>query len=159
MHPARLRHGRALIDTTAIGNHDGHHQPGVFATPPARCPIAAALFLECPIAEKTHQLLPRQWHVDILQASETEIAALADTTGGIHIHMTPQGRNGPPIGADLITVEILAKLAQPLIGARVSGLLFRLEIAHQDIHGIDRRHTVPLSHHPSACAATQCIGK
>ena len=48
-HAAFLRHGGALIDAAAIGNHDRHNISAILSPPPARCPIRAALFFKCAV--------------------------------------------------------------------------------------------------------------
>ena len=159
VHAARLGHGGALVDAAAIGDHDRHHQPGVLAPPPARRPVAAALLLEGAVTEKAHQLLARQRHVHILQAGEAQIAAFADAAGGMDIDMAAQRRGRTSVRPDLVTVEVLAQTAEPLVAQGIALVLFRLQIAGQHVHGIDRRHAVSLPHHPGPGLARQRIGK
>ena len=91
---ALLEQGGTLVNAAAIGNHDGHYQTSVLATPPARCPIAAALFLEGTVAEKGHQPFAGQGHVHVFQLGKAEIASLVETAGGVDIDVAAQGGGG-----------------------------------------------------------------
>ncbi len=156
---ANLRHGRALVDTPAVGDHDRHHQPAVFTAPPARRPVAAALLLEGAVAEEGHQFLPRQRHVYVLQAGKAEVAAFADAAAGVRIDVAAKRYRRAAFGINGVAVEVLAKLAEPGIAERVALGLRRVGVAQQHVDRINRRHAVPLAHQPAAGSAGQGVGQ
>src|SRR5690606_41832190 len=62
----------ALFDTPPVEDDDRADQPAVLGTPPARRPVAAALFFERTVAEERHQAFVPQRRMHVLQLGKAE---------------------------------------------------------------------------------------
>lgn len=71
-----LGHGRPLLDTPAVGDHDRCNQAAIVRPPPSRDPIATALLLKGSIAQEDDKALPRERHVNVLELDESQVAPL-----------------------------------------------------------------------------------
>ena len=141
----------ALLDAPAIGDH--HRQ----RRPPARNPVAAALFLGGTIGEERHQGLAGQRHVRILQFGEAEVAALGDTAGGMRIHVAAQWRRRCAVGGLGVAVEVLQQAVQPFLAVGIGALLLRVQVAGEDVQRVDGDHAMALAHQPGASLAGQDV--
>ena len=96
----------ALFDAAAVEHHDRRHQARVVRAPPARRPVAAALLLECAVAQERDQSLARQRRVHIVQLRKTQVAAFLRAACGVGIDVRAQRRGRPTFGGQLIRVEV-----------------------------------------------------
>ncbi len=110
-----LRHRRPLVDAAAVADHDRGHQTAVFGSPPAGHPVAAALLLERPIAEKRHQPLSGERHVDVLQLGEPQVPPFRQPAGCVGVHVAAERGVLRAVLAQTIRVEVPNIAGEPFI--------------------------------------------
>ncbi|MCY1403081.1 hypothetical protein D9M71_182480 [compost metagenome] len=147
----------ALFDAPAVGDHHRQRHATVFRTPPARNPVAAALFFGGAVGEKCHQGFSRQRHVCVLQLGEAQVAALGDPPGGMRIDMTAQWDGDAAVAGLGVAVEVADQAGQPDLSIGIGPRLLRMQVAGQHVERLDRRHAMPLPHEPATGLAGQGI--
>ncbi len=147
----------ALLDAPAIGDHHRQRRPAVLGPPPARDPVAAALFLGGAIGEERHQGLAGQWHVRVLQFGEAQVAAFGDTAGRMRVDMAAERRGRRAVGRLGVAIEVLQQAVQPFLAAGIGALLLRMQVAGKHVERIDGGHAVALAHQPAAGPAGQGV--
>ncbi len=147
----------ALLDTSAVGDHDRQGQAAILGTPPARNPVAATLLLGRAVGQECHQRLARQRNVSILQFGEAQVAAFGNATGGMSIDVAAQRRGRAAIAGLVIAIEILQQSIHAGFAVGIGLFLLGVQVAGQQVQRLDGRHAVALPHQPAAGTARQGI--
>lgn len=150
---------RALLDPASVEDHHRNRETAVLGSPPARCPIRAALLFERAVAQEGHQALSRQGHMHVLQCGEAQVSAFGDCPCGMGARMAAQRHRRFATRIDGVGIEVRTQTGQPSFATIVPSLLAWGHVPGQRVNRLDGRDAVSLPHQPSAGRASQRIGK
>src|SRR5205823_2584420 len=81
------RHGGALIDPAPVIDHDRGDDAAILGAPPPRGPVTSALFFKRSVAQKYHQPLSGERHMDVFQLRKSQVTAFQDAAGRMNSNM------------------------------------------------------------------------